>query len=101
MKTTNDNPIEKVIERKVCEYAKSLNFYVAKFVSPQRVSVPDRLLLYKGKCFFIEFKRLGEKPRPAQAIEIEKLRSHGIEVFVVDNVELGKTILNRIVLEAE
>lgn len=99
MKT--NSPLEKVTERKVCEHAKQLGFYVAKFVSPQRVSVPDRILLYKGKCFFIEFKRLGQKPTPAQAIEHQKLHAHGVKVFVVDNVEQGKTILNRIALGVE
>lgn len=97
----NPNPLEKVIERQVCSHARSLGMYCAKFTSPQRRSVPDRIFHYKGKTWYIEFKRFGEKPTPAQAIEHQKLRDHGVEVFVVDNVPQGKTILNRISLEAE
>lgn len=97
MKTSN--PLEKVIERQVCSHARSLGMLEYKFVSPQRRSVPDRVFVFKGKVFFIEFKRFGEKPTPAQAIEHQKLRDHGVEVFVVDNVPQGKTILNRIQIE--
>ncbi len=87
------NPLEKDIEKKVCDYAKSLGCLVYKFVAPARRSVPDRLFIMpEGKgVFFIEFKRLGCKPSEAQAVEIEKIRKQGLYVFVVDSVEMGKT----------
>lgn len=90
----NSNPLEKVIERKVCEYAKQLGCLVYKFTSPQARSVPDRLLIAPGgKVFFIEFKRLGEKPTAAQVIEHAKLVKQGVRVFVVDNVPAGKALV--------
>lgn len=88
------NPLEKVIETKVCDYAKSLGCYVRKFTSPSQRHVPDRIMLYRGRVWFIEFKRLGEKATAAQAVEHEKMRACGAIVYVVDSVEGGKQIVN-------
>lgn len=86
------NPLEKVIEKKVCDHAKQLGCLVYKFTSPSRRSVPDRIFIMPdGKgAFFIEFKRKGAKPTEAQKIEIAKIRGQGMRVFVIDNVEAGK-----------
>lgn len=90
----NSNPLEKDIERKVCDYAKSLGILCYKFTSPSRRSVPDRMFITKsGVVFFIEFKRRGEKPTAAQEVEIEKIRATGVQVYVVDNVDEGKGLL--------
>ena len=88
----NKDPLEKVIEKKVCDYAKQHGCLVYKFTSPARRSVPDRLFIPpRGlPCFFIEFKRKGCKPTPAQEIEIAKIRAQGIYVGVIDNVDAGK-----------
>jgi len=93
MKDTN--PLEKDIEAKVCAYAKKLGCLVYKFTSPARRSVPDRLFIAPlGVIFFIEFKRHGQKPTPAQQVEIEKMHAKGAQVFVVDSVQTGKTIVD-------
>lgn len=88
----NKDPLEKVIEKKVCDHAKALGCLVYKFTSPSRRSVPDRLFIMPGGkgCFFIEFKRKGCKPTPAQEIEIAKIRAQGTTVGVVDDVNRGK-----------
>lgn len=93
----NSNPLEKIIESKVCAYARTLGCLVYKFTSPSQRSVPDRLFIMPGGrgCFFIEFKTLGEKPTPAQAVEITKIQQRGIYVGVVDNVEAGKLVVQR------
>jgi hypothetical protein len=85
------NPLESYIEGKVCDYAKSMGCLVYKFTSPSRRSVPDRMFIPPNRpAFFIEFKRAGCKPTPAQAAEIAKIRGKGTSVYVVDNVVLGK-----------
>jgi len=93
----NKDPLEKDIEKKVCDHAKQLGCLVYKFTSPARRSVPDRLFIMPaGKgCFLIEFKRKGCKPTPAQEIEIAKIRKQGIYVGVVDNVNAGKEVVTR------
>lgn len=93
----NLNPLEKDIEKKVCDYAKSLGCLVYKFTSPARRSVPDRIFIMPmGKgVFFIEFKRAGAKPTPAQEVEINKIRFQGTTVFIVDNVKEGKDVIHK------
>jgi hypothetical protein len=86
--------LEKQIEAKVCDYAKAKGMMVYKFTSPARAAVPDRLFILNGKVFFIEFKREGQKPTPAQEREHNRMRQHQINVFVVDNVEQGKSTIN-------
>jgi hypothetical protein len=90
----NLNPLERDIEKKVCEYSRKLGMLCYKFTSPSRRSVPDRMFITKtGVVFFIEFKRKGEKPTPAQAVEIIKIHEAKVHVYVVDNVERGKEIV--------
>lgn len=91
----NTNPLEKDIERRVCDYAKSLGMLVYKFTSPSRAHVPDRLFITKtGNVFFVEFKRRGCLPTKAQNVEIEKIRKTGVDIYIVDNVDGGKTVMN-------
>lgn len=91
----NPNPLEKDIERRVCDYAKEMKMLVYKFTSPSRRSVPDRMFITQaGVMFFIEFKRKGEKPTPAQEVEIKKIRQAGVTVYVVDDVVQGKAVLD-------
>jgi hypothetical protein len=90
----NANPLEKDIEKRVCDYAKSLKILCYKFTSPSRSHVPDRLFITDmGEVFFVEFKRRGQKPTLAQEVEIAKIRKTGIQVFVIDDVEKGKRVL--------
>lgn len=90
----NENPLEKTIEGKVVDYAKSLGCYVRKFTSPSQRHVPDRIMLYKGRVWFVEFKRLGEKATAAQAVEHEKMRAKGAVVYVCDSVESGRRVVD-------
>lgn len=90
--------LEKQIETKVNDYAKTLGVLVYKFSSPARAAVPDRLMIApSGRIWFIEFKRTGEKPTPAQDREHARLRQQNVAVFVVDDVEQGKRIVDRMV----
>jgi hypothetical protein len=87
--------LEKQIEHTVCEYARSRDVLAYKFTSPNRMAVPDRLfILPSGKMFFCEFKRTGAKPTESQEREHLRLRQHKVDVFVVDNVEAGKMMIN-------
>lgn len=100
-KLKKPDPLEKEIEKKVCDHAKKLGCLVYKFTSPQRRSVPDRLfILPAGKgVFFIEFKRKGCKPTEGQNTEIAKIDKQGIAVFVVDNVATGKHCVDTMLVD--
>jgi type I site-specific restriction endonuclease len=87
--------LEKQIEAKVCDYAKERGVLVYKFTSPARAAVPDRMFIRPdGKVFFIEFKREGLKPTPAQEREHHRLRQYKMPVFVIDNVDEGKVMVD-------
>lgn len=87
--------LEKDIERKVCEYAKSSGVDHYKFSSPGRAAVCDRMFVSAhGHIWFCEFKREGQKPTPAQEREHARLRSRNVVVYVVDNVDYGKYMVD-------
>ena len=93
--TARSAPLEKEIEKKVCDYAKSKGCYVRKFVSPNNRSVPDRIIIAPGGAVgFLELKRGGQKPTKAQEVEMEALEKVGATVGWCDNVEHGKTFVD-------
>lgn len=87
---------EKAIEKKVCDYAKSQGLLCYKFVSPSQRGVPDRIFITKqGFVFFIEFKYKNAEPEPEQKRKIKEIRDHNAYVFVVNTVEGGTKIINK------
>ncbi|MBD2786557.1 VRR-NUC domain-containing protein [Xenorhabdus sp. DI] len=81
---------EDVIEKNLVSEIKKVGGIAYKFVSPGRRGVPDRIVvLPDGRVVFVECKAPGEKPRPDQLREHERLRALGQTVVVLDskNVE--------------
>ena len=85
---------ESTIEKKTCDYAKSKKWKVFKFSSPGQRAVPDRMFLRNKVCFYIEFKAPGKKPTKLQEKIIEDIKSEGFAVYVCDNIEHGKFLIN-------
>jgi hypothetical protein len=52
------------------------------------------MVLPSGHIFFIEFKAEGKSPTPAQEREHTRLRQQNVQVYVVDNIDQGKDIIN-------
>ena len=99
---------EKDVEKAVCDYARKAGFLVYKFTSPNRMSVPDRIFINPdGLVFFIEFKAPGKKPTDKQLREMHRLGQQGCHVYVCDDIEQGKKLVNfiadseRVVAEAQ
>lgn len=96
--------LEKEIEKKGGEYAAKKGVMHLKFTSPARASVPDRLLLAKMPEFmipviaryirFVEYKREGCKPTPAQEREHARLRALGFTVDVIDHVVDARLLID-------
>lgn len=86
--------LEKQIEKKVCDYAKEKGILVYKFSSPGHAAVPDRMFIFAGQVMFIEFKRGGEKPTAPQEREHARIRNQDVKVFVIDDVEKGKKLID-------
>ena len=86
---------ESKIEGEVCRYARAKNVLVFKFVSPGFRGVPDRLFISPtGRCFFVEFKQAGKALRPEQERAKILIENHRVGVFVVDNIEFGKGVID-------
>jgi hypothetical protein len=87
-------PLEKEVENPAKAYARRLGWWVRKFKSPGNRSAPDDVFGKNGRIFFIEFKRPGKKPTPEQLLEHEEMRRHGLTVYVCDNLEEAKQIID-------
>jgi hypothetical protein len=89
------NLLEKDIEAAGCRHAEKRGWRAMKFTSPSYRSVPDRIhFKHPGRVFFIEYKKPGEVPTEKQAKEIKRLRDEGFDVFVVDDIEQAKFIID-------
>ena len=87
---------ESTLEGRACRYAKSLGYYVRKYKSPGRRAAPDRFFKHSdGVPFFIEFKGLGKQPTALQLAEHDEMRAVGLIVYVVDNYEAAKAIIDK------
>jgi hypothetical protein len=87
--------LERDIEKRVKDYARSKGWLAYKFTSPGHTFVPDGILISpKGVVIFIEFKQSGKKPTAGQLREHERLRNQNCLIYLVDNVEYGKEIIN-------
>ena len=84
------------IEQRVCYYAKTrYGILTDKFTSPNRRSVPDRTFwCCNGHVFLLEFKAPRKKPTKQQLRDHERRRALGHHVYVVDDIETGKKIID-------
>lgn len=79
---------ERDVEKYFVKKVKDLGGTAEKFTSPQRRSVPDRLVIMPGgRICFVELKAPGKKPTEAQARDHEHRRALGCRVFVLDSLE--------------
>lgn len=58
-----------------------------------RNGAPDRAVLLHGRMIWVELKRTGEKPKPHQLREHERMRRAGQHVEVVDSFERVDEVL--------
>ena len=77
--------LEKTIEKALVNKVKALGGMAEKFTSPNRRSVPDRIVtLPGGRIIWVELKAPGKKPTEAQSRDHERRRALGCDVRVID-----------------
>jgi hypothetical protein len=95
---SKEDPLEKKIEQAVCKYGLTLGLAHRKYANPSRRGAPDQIFFRPCKpwtyVFFIEFKSRGKTPTSNQLEEQAFLRALGFQVFVIDNIEDGKRLLD-------
>jgi hypothetical protein len=74
---------ESEIEKDYCNQVKKMKGLAIKLTS--MAGLPDRLIIIPNDIYFVEFQAPGEKPRPLQQFVINKLRSLGAKVYVIDS----------------
>jgi len=88
--------LESQIEKHLVKRIETIGGTAEKFTSPNRRSVPDRLVLmpargpvprYTPVIIFVELKAPGKKPTPAQQRDHERRRAMGFRVEVLDSIE--------------
>ena len=78
--------LEKTIEKYLVDECKKLGVLCDKFTSPQRRSVPDRVVSASGgRVYFVELKAEGKKPTEAQLRDHQRRRGLGQTVIVIDS----------------
>lgn len=77
--------LERDIEAYLVKRCKEIGALCDKFTSPQRRSVPDRLITFGGRVLFVELKATGKKPTEAQVRDHERRRAAGASVYWVDS----------------
>lgn len=85
--------LERDIEAYLVKRCKEIGALVDKFTSPQRRSVPDRLIIFSGRVLFVELKATGKKPTEAQVRDHERRRAAGAEVVWLDSTGAVETVI--------
>lgn len=85
---------ESATEKKIREYAIAVGWWVAKFVSPGKRGVPDRVFIRQGVTLWMEVKREGKEPTTQQQTRHEEMRRHGAIVVWCDTFEQAKEWLD-------
>ncbi len=87
-------PLEKYTENKFAARVKQMGCECIKLNVRNDSHWPDRLVIKPDNvAFFVEFKREGEIPRPAQEAKMRDLRKRGNRVYVIDNIMMIDSIL--------
>lgn len=88
--------LEKNIEKHFKNEIEKIGGKAFKFSSPGNNGVPDRIVLCKGKCYFVELKRPGAEPRKLQKAVIKTFNKLGFKVYVIDSIDKVGEFINEI-----
>lgn len=89
--------LEKELEKKFTDKVKAAGGRAYKFTSPGNDGVPDRLVVLPGGHIgFVELKQKGKKPTKLQSLQMERLKSLGCFVCVLDDPAKMDTVISGI-----
>jgi hypothetical protein len=90
---TSEHALEKTIETRCVDWARSRGWLSRKYQAPTRRGSPDRIFMRNGVVVWIEIKRKGKEPTELQWREIRLMRAAGLNVYWVDDLEDAKAVL--------
>lgn len=89
--------MERDVEAVLVRAVKAAGGTAYKFVSPGHDGVPDRMCVFPGGgIVFVELKAPGKSPTPLQMRQIQRLRSLGCRVEVIDSKESAASLPRRL-----
>lgn len=88
--------LERDIEAYLVKRCKEIGALCEKFTSPQRRSVPDRIITFRGRVLFVELKATGKKPTEAQVRDHQKRWDVGVCALWTDSIEGVEVVVRNI-----
>lgn len=92
---------ESKVERYLHQRVTALGGTTRKWTSPGRAGVPDRICFLQGRVFFVEIKTDTGKLSVRQQREIDELKRHGAEVFVVYGVSQVSSLIEALLPDTD
>jgi len=80
------------IEQPASQFAASRGWFEIKIMQASKRGFPDRFYARDGRVVLVEYKAPGNVPTPQQCKRHQELRDHGVEVFVIDNLEVARAV---------
>ncbi|AIJ33450.1 VRR-NUC domain-containing protein [Corynebacterium imitans] len=78
--------LEREVEQALVREARKAGGIAPKFTSPGNAGMPDRIIILPGgKVCFVELKAPGQKPRPLQIRQMDRLTQLGCMVRTLDH----------------
>lgn len=93
--------IENEVEKYFVDQVKKVGALVFKFTSPGTSGVPDRIVCYFGKAYFVELKRPGGKQRPLQKIIQNRLLKQKMDCSVISTKKEVDEFCLRLIFEKQ
>ena len=91
--TANEFRLEKDLQTACVRWARARGWFARRYKGPGRRSHPDYMFAYRGRVLFIEFKLPPNEPTDLQWTEIREMRSHGLDVLWLDNIDDFKAVI--------
>lgn len=89
--------LEKTVEQALVRAVKKAGGIAPKLTSPANAGMPDRIIILPGgKICFVELKAPGQKPRPLQTRQMQRLTDLGCMARTLDNPQKIPEIINEI-----
>jgi Casjensviridae endonuclease len=92
--TGSDFRLEADLQNAAVRWARAHGWFARRHKGPGRRSHPDYLFAKTGCVVWIEFKLPGNEPTALQRHEIAEMRSYGLTVYWVDDLQDFKAILS-------
>ena len=89
--------LERQVEQALVRAVRKHGGIAPKFTSPGTVGMPDRIIILpEGRICFVELKRPGQKPRPIQIRQMDRLTQLGCMVRTIDHPNQIQELINEI-----